>query len=309
MMPKSDVVRYAGQHPSTTTLLPSGKLRFTQTGMEFPAHADTKTLKVYARGRAYRRALVKKMNEGYDFEQHLPYIVPHKYRDKKHFLYCTLTNKTLPRQKDVVLNHTNGRRFKRRYEEAEKERKKTETRIEKQEKKAVAMMKSTDPLLGGKQAEGRDDDIMRNGHVQDVLAGLLSSDSESEQEDVEMGDAENAESKTADVSEEEQDGFQKVDQRNGENLEPMADNSSQEELQRHDTRSHKTHGKRSPSGVQRTLIRAATGTSSERTPSSVKARAFASKKRRRPKTPIPKKMRQARQKRKAEGTATVEDDD
>lgn len=119
---QSDVVLYATENPNTTELLDNGKLRFSLSGMEFAPNTKRELLEVYARGRAYRRALWTRENEDYDFAQHEPYIVPHTVRDENHFLFCRLTNSTLPRRKECVEKHIAGRRFRRRFKEAENAR-------------------------------------------------------------------------------------------------------------------------------------------------------------------------------------------
>lgn len=187
---QSDVKKYASEHPETTKLLDSGKLQFTQTGMEFPSTATNATLVAYATGRAYRRALWARENEAYDFTQHEPWIVGHKHRDEKHFLYCTLTNKTLPRRKDCVEGHVNGKKFKRRQKEVveAKERKKEQEQRrrekikrgkqrQREEQKEEEDKKDTEQEMGENEQGG-----------EDVLAGILDSDQEMEENESGSGD-------------------------------------------------------------------------------------------------------------------------
>lgn len=125
MVSQSDVARFALQNQAITKLLANGKLQFSRTGMEFPANAKYQVLEAYAGGRAYRRAIWALENKSYDFAQHEPYIVPHKYRKGDHFLFCKLTNSTIPRRKDSVEKHVAGKKFRKRLkavENAQRER-------------------------------------------------------------------------------------------------------------------------------------------------------------------------------------------
>lgn len=197
MVSQSDVVRYATEHASTTKLLSNGKLQFVQTGMEFGATTPRSVLEAYAGGRAYKRALELRTSEDYNFAQHKPFIVPHKHRDEKHFLYCKLTNSTLPRRKDTIIGHVNGKRFQRRLKEAEENRAELarieEKRKEKREKAKEAGRKKR------AHAEGDDENDAEGGEEteeQDVLEGILSHDdamddgeNEASAEDEVMGDA------------------------------------------------------------------------------------------------------------------------
>lgn len=77
----------------------------------FPPRPHPTVLNAYLSGRSYRRALANLENDAYDFSAHQPYIVPHQHRDEKHFLYCTFTKATLPRQTHTVQNHVPSKRF------------------------------------------------------------------------------------------------------------------------------------------------------------------------------------------------------
>lgn len=184
MMPKSAAAKYAEKHPDTATVLPNGKLQFIATGMDFPATVTNEVIQAYVNGKAYRRACARKKNQDYDFTQHLPYIVPHKHKDEKHFLYCTLTNVTLPRDFKVVETHVNAKKFKRMLEEARlaKEQKKTSAdkrKKRKQEKSADGNNENMKDVEEGKDAEEKEDDGDENEQG-DVLDGILSDDSEDE---------------------------------------------------------------------------------------------------------------------------------
>eukprot|EP00177_Eucheuma_denticulatum_P003646 GFKZ01006607.1.p1 GENE.GFKZ01006607.1~~GFKZ01006607.1.p1 ORF type:complete len:308 (-),score=62.22 GFKZ01006607.1:804-1727(-) len=119
MVTQSDVARFASENQAITKLLENGKLQFSKTGMEFPANAKYQVLKAYGSGRAYRRAIWARENASYDFAQHEPHIVPHKFRNGDHFLFCTLTKSTIPRRKESVEKHIAGKKFRKRLKEAE----------------------------------------------------------------------------------------------------------------------------------------------------------------------------------------------
>lgn len=195
MPSQSEAIRFARIHTESTTLLPNGKLQFTNTGMEFPSNVSHATLKSYVTGKAYRRALTRKIDNVYDFDQHLPYIVPHKQRNENHFLFCTLTFKTLPRHGEVLIKHTNGKRFKRCLKSL----------LAKQEQKEAAQKKKAERKKQriAKQSDLEDDEQIQNvQHVQevpdiemkdppDVLTGILSSDDDSAKMSEEEGDHQN----------------------------------------------------------------------------------------------------------------------
>lgn len=186
MVRKSDVALYAAKHPEKTTVLENGKLQFTETGMEFPPDANTTTLNAYAGGRAYRRAIAKAVNDAYDFSVHLPYIVPHKFRNERHFLFCTLTQKTIPRSKETVLNHVEGKRFKRRLAEAEKAKSERE-RIAQRRKEAKARTKENKKSRTVDVDENEDGSDVDEGQDMsdegDVLEGILSSEDDAEMDE------------------------------------------------------------------------------------------------------------------------------
>lgn len=173
---------YAKEHPDSTTLLPNGKIRFTQSGMEFPANVRTSVLQTYVHGRAFRRALEKMVNDAYDFEQHLPYIVAHPKKDERHFMYCTLTDCTLPRSRDVLVKHTNGKRFKRRFEEAEKRRVQREQHEMNRKKKRNNRNKRSDTQGAEEKGDKPDEAMNGEANEQDVLDGVFSSEDESAEE-------------------------------------------------------------------------------------------------------------------------------
>ncbi|CDF34689.1 unnamed protein product [Chondrus crispus] len=203
MPSQSDVARYAAKHPSSTTLLPSGKLQFTKSGMEFAAMTSGKVLEAYANGLAYKRALQLKANEGYDFAQHEPYVVPHKHKDKNHFLFCKLTSSVLPRRKDVVIGHVNGKRFQRKFKEADRQREEAARIAAKRKEKKLARAKS----MGKKEGENHNGGEGENGEEEagdkeapDLLDGILSD------ADEDMGDGDedaNNDGKEEDTGDEE----------------------------------------------------------------------------------------------------------
>lgn len=192
MVSQSDVARYVSRNPSVAKLLENGKLQFTQTGQEFPPNTPKAVLEAYAAGRAYRRALAARENESYDFSQHEPHIVPHKHRNDNHFLYCTLTNVTLPKRKQVVENHVGGKRFLRQLKELEraKERRKGS---------------EIDGKVGEdaeEKAGEKDSGDLELEKEPDVLDGLLSDSEEADEGNEEMdedGDAKDENMQDADV--------------------------------------------------------------------------------------------------------------
>lgn len=110
---KDEQGKYLDSLGAEVERIEGGKIRFVVSGMEFPSTAPVEQLRTYYEGRAMRRARVERANEEYDFEQHLPNIVPHKKHEKK-FLYCHLTRSVLPRDASKVSAHVAGRRFKAR---------------------------------------------------------------------------------------------------------------------------------------------------------------------------------------------------
>jgi Surfeit locus protein 2 (SURF2) len=104
--------RFVKKYPKEVEATTAGKIRFVLTGMEFPASAaDTTMLAQYLAGPAMRRAKLQKENDAFDFDALLPNIIPHKTKKPKDFLWCSLTEKTLPRSATVVQNHINGRKY------------------------------------------------------------------------------------------------------------------------------------------------------------------------------------------------------
>ena len=86
--------------------LESGKIRCTVTGhgmrpiiSELEAHWASKTY------------LKKKERAEYDFDQHAPWLVPHK--SDPHLLWCTITEHPVSRQPKAVEAHVSGKRFRR----------------------------------------------------------------------------------------------------------------------------------------------------------------------------------------------------
>jgi len=92
------------------------KVVCTLTKHELPAKLGA--LEDHWSGRSYRRALAQDKSVenpgGYDFEQHLPHIVPHRQM-KKH-LWCYLTKKPIEKSVRAITNHVNSKRFKRTLE-------------------------------------------------------------------------------------------------------------------------------------------------------------------------------------------------
>jgi Surfeit locus protein 2 (SURF2) len=114
-----EATTFMREYPQDVEISATGKIRFTITGMEFPASADRETLERYLNGRAMKRARIQKANGEYEFDALLPNIVPHKKRNPAAFLFCQLTSKTLPRDAAVVDRHIKGRRYRTAVERLE----------------------------------------------------------------------------------------------------------------------------------------------------------------------------------------------
>eukprot|EP00965_Chrysotila_dentata_P182532 6027322-Pleurochrysis_carterae.AAC.1 len=108
-----DVSSFVAAHDDAE-VLPSGKIRCTSTGHEVVA--DLSLLQAYWTGKRYKKQVALK---AYDFDQHLPWIVPHT--KNPHLLYCTLTRRPISRQPKTVEGHVSSLKFKRLLE-AEKQR-------------------------------------------------------------------------------------------------------------------------------------------------------------------------------------------
>lgn len=187
MLPKTDAAKYAEKN-SNTTLLPSGKLRFDQTGMEFPAHVTTAILNAYATGKSFRRAVARRQNDSYDFTVHEPYILPHKDRDHRHFIYCTLTKATLPRDRAVVQNHVSTKRFTRLRKEAEERKQRQEEHAHKRREKRAQTEKARNAADGkseprSAEANAGETDVPMEQDGNDVLDGIISDNDESSNSD------------------------------------------------------------------------------------------------------------------------------
>lgn len=185
----TDVERYSEEHSEQVTLLENGKLRFDTTGMEFPSTASRSLLDSYAQGRAMRRAASK----DYDFDAHKPFLVPHKDRSENHFLYCTLTEKTVPRIQHKVEQHTSGKRYQRLLAE---ELRRREVQREQAERAKEAKRKKTSASNGDvskseksikeidkNRDENRDDYSDDNEAIDATLAALVSDDEDDERDD------------------------------------------------------------------------------------------------------------------------------
>lgn len=167
---KSDVVLFAESHKDDTELLESGKLRFRLTGMEFSATTPHKVLDAYARGRAIKRA----KNQEHDYSCYLPHIIGHKFKNPSYFLYCKLTNTTLPKIPDKVQGHVNGKRYRARLAawQAREERRR--------ERLGGCSDHQTE---APEDSEGSSQKPVANESGNDVLDGIsITDDSESDQQ-------------------------------------------------------------------------------------------------------------------------------
>lgn len=166
--------KFARNHPDACEMTAAGKVRFTLTGMEFPPSATSELLQNYLSGKAMRRAAVAKRNQEYDFSAHAPFVVPHKVRDKGKFMWCVLTERTLPRDGDVLKAHVSGRRFKaalRKVQAAEAEEERIKARrIEKTARRKAwdaAERKGKRGGDGGKEGADAGEGVNGGGDVDD----------------------------------------------------------------------------------------------------------------------------------------------
>lgn len=88
------------------TLLPSNKIVCKVTGHEMPARPDV--VHAYLTGKKFQKELSW---YSYNFDEFLPFIVPHK--ENKKLLMCTLTNQPLNRIPEEVKKHMSGKKFLR----------------------------------------------------------------------------------------------------------------------------------------------------------------------------------------------------
>lgn len=183
---------FVSSHSENCEVTETGKVRFLLTGMEFPASATPELLQNYLSGKALRRAALTARNTAYDFAAHEPYVVPHSVRDKGKFMWCRLTERTLPRDCDVVRKHVEGRRFQAALKKAE-ERKAEEERIRKKRAEKAEKRKAwNEAHKGGK---GGEDEGERND------AEMKGDDGQGEESD--DGDAEMASAGSGDDGEDE----------------------------------------------------------------------------------------------------------
>lgn len=196
MVSQSAIAKYAADNPRTTTLLANGRLKFVYSGMEFSADTPLTALVAYEKGRAYRRAVNRQDAEQMDITEFAPYLMPHKILNERHFLYCTLTKKTVPRLRHKVNEHVSGKRFKKLREEAVRQREEEEDKREKRkadrmrkrqeagDSKSEKMQidsgdkkdasKSESVGADGRLSGGKDDDVQQGGEITAIIDGLIS---------------------------------------------------------------------------------------------------------------------------------------
>lgn len=191
----ADVKAFVASHQGDCEVTAAGKVRFALTGMEFPRSASADLLERYLAGKALRRACVEKRNQEFDFTAYDKWIVPHRAKGENKFLWCRLTDRTLPKDASVVLGHTQGRRFKaalKKAEAAEAERERIRLkRLEKASKRKAAeaanrkegatngaegSAASEDDSDGGSSAMS-DENVVRPGSVPDDGVGEDAEDS------------------------------------------------------------------------------------------------------------------------------------
>eukprot|EP00750_Incisomonas_marina_P021035 INCI414.1.p1 GENE.INCI414.1~~INCI414.1.p1 ORF type:complete len:260 (-),score=68.66 INCI414.1:104-883(-) len=156
------------QH-SFLTITPMNRIHCSITNHDIVP--DASAVEAHLASKAFRRA---NLYAG-DFSQFEPYLLPHKYSDKK--LYCTLTKKTLNKIMPQVLKHVAGRKFRRLKTEFEEKKAKKEARAKRKAEKA-ARYAARQKLKEEAAAEGRalEDD------EEDISSSDVSSSSDSEDE-------------------------------------------------------------------------------------------------------------------------------
>ena len=97
---------------SHLSLTPQNKIKCSISGHEMPPRADI--VRQYLSSNALKKSRELK---SFDISAYLPHIVPAK--DDPNKLFCKLTKQSLNRVPEKVLNHVNGKRFKRLKAEAE----------------------------------------------------------------------------------------------------------------------------------------------------------------------------------------------
>ena len=108
---QDDVGPFLAQHQDARLDPSTQRITCTTTKDNMPPHLPT--LIAHWNGKAYKKAL---REANYDFEQHYPYLVPHK--TAKNLLYCTLTKRPVSRQRHAVQGHVQSKRWKRLHEQA-----------------------------------------------------------------------------------------------------------------------------------------------------------------------------------------------
>jgi len=132
------------------SLTPMNRIHCSITKHDIQPNADA--VRAHLNSKAFRRA---KLYSG-DFDQFLPYIVPHKYSDKK--MYCTITKKTMNRILAQVERHVNGRKFKRLKAEFEEKKARREARAKRKAEKAARYAERQRRKENG-EVESGDDDV------------------------------------------------------------------------------------------------------------------------------------------------------
>lgn len=104
--PKSkSVAELLKLHPELV-LQPNNKILCTLTNHEMaPQFA---AIHGHVNGKKFKKAMEWYC---YDYNQYMPFVVPHKGDKKK--LYCTLTKQTLNKIPDEVKKHWEGKRFQK----------------------------------------------------------------------------------------------------------------------------------------------------------------------------------------------------
>ncbi|KAL4488016.1 hypothetical protein ABPG72_009354 [Tetrahymena utriculariae] len=87
-------------------ILENGKIRCKLTNHEM--NPDVAKYNEYIKSKGYQKAIEK----DFDFDQYKPHIVPFKGAEE-HFLWCHLTQTKVPKMKNVILRHVEGKKYQR----------------------------------------------------------------------------------------------------------------------------------------------------------------------------------------------------
>ena len=159
--------------------LESGKIRCTVTGHEMrPILSE---LEAHWASKTY---LKKKERAEYDFDQHAPWLVPHK--SDPHLLWCTITEHPVSRQPKAVEAHVSGKRFRRMKKEWKAQQKaKKAQEAARAEKRAAreARLAGGAPADGDGEEDGSDWEDLGDGAEEGAEAAAAGADDDDDMDD------------------------------------------------------------------------------------------------------------------------------